>query len=135
MFDRIRKHLILFARHQVGTTSYLNLIQEADLGLNLDNSHEKSRLKELLADISMAEYAAGRPILSCLVEVKGHKGQGDTFYKLCEQLGMGEWRALRRQEDLLKNLRNECRAFWQDENQFLQHSQLDELPQQLSRTS
>lgn len=126
MLDRIRKHLIHFARHQVGTTSYLNLVQEADLGFNLDNTHEKKRLKEALAEISEAEHAAGRPILSCLVTVSGHKGQGDTFYKLCEQLGLGEWRDLRRQEGFLKNLRTECRAYWQDDVHFQQHGQLTE---------
>ena len=126
MLDRIRKHLILFARQQVGTTSYLNLVQEADLGFNLDNPHEKKRLKEALAEISEVEYAAGRPILSCLVTVTGHKGQGDTFYKLCEQLGLGEWRDLRRQEGFLKDLRTECRGYWQSEVNFQEHSQLNE---------
>ncbi|WBO85035.1 hypothetical protein [Hymenobacter yonginensis] len=118
MFGRIRNHLIRFARHQVGTISYLNLVQEAELGLNLDISHEKSRLNELLAEISEQEHAAGRPILSCLVKVQGSKGQGDNFYKLCERLGMGEWRTLKQQEDFLKNLRHECRAFWQDQQNF-----------------
>ncbi|MBC6696839.1 hypothetical protein [Hymenobacter sp. BT190] len=126
MLDRIRQHLILFARQQVGTTSYLNLVQEADLGFNLDNPHEKKRLKEALAEISEMEFAAGRPILSSLVTVAGHKGQGDTFYKLCEHLGFGEWRDLRRQEDFLKKLRAECRTYWQDNANFQQHSLLNE---------
>ncbi len=130
MLDRIRKHLILFARHQVGTISYLNLVQEADLGFNLDNTHEKKQLKEVLAEISEAECAAGRPVLSCLVTVSGHKGQGDTFYKLCEQLGLGEWRDLRRQEGFLKSLRTECRAYWQDEANFRQHNHLPEYNDQ-----
>lgn len=120
MYGRIRSHLIRFARHQVGTTSYLNLVQEAELGFNLDISHEKSRLNELLAEISEQEYQAGRPVLSCLVKVQGSKGQGDNFYKLCERLGMGEWRTLKQQEDFLPNLRHECRAFWQNEENFKQ---------------
>ncbi|WBA42043.1 hypothetical protein [Hymenobacter canadensis] len=121
MFGRIRNHLIRFARHQVGTISYLNLVQEAELGLNLDISHEKSRLNELLAEISEQEHAAGRPLLSCLVKVQGSKGQGDNFYKLCERLGMGEWRTLKQEEDFLKNMRRECRAFWQDQQNFEKH--------------
>ncbi|HEX8427246.1 hypothetical protein [Hymenobacter sp.] len=118
MFGRIRSHLIRFSRHQAGTISYLNLVQEAELGLNLDISHEKGRLNELLAEISEQEYNAGRPILSCLVKVEGSKGQGDNFYKLCERLGMGEWRALKQQEDFLKNMRRECRTFWHDEANY-----------------
>lgn len=121
MFGRIRNHLIRFARHQVGTISYLNLVQEAELGLNLDISHEKSRLNELLAEISEQEHAAGRPLLSCMVKVQGSKGQGDNFYKLCERLGMGEWRTLKQEEDFLKNMRRECRAFWQDQQNFEKH--------------
>jgi len=118
MLGRIRSHLIRFARHQVGTVSYLNLVQDAELGFNLDISHEKSRLNELLAEISEQEHAAGRPVLSCLVKVEGSKGQGDNFYKLCERLGMGEWRTLKQQEDFLKTMRQECRAFWQDPRNF-----------------
>ncbi|WP_246010686.1 hypothetical protein [Hymenobacter perfusus] len=118
MTGRVRSHLIRFSRTQVGTTSYLNLVQEAELGLNLEISHEKSRLNEILAEISENEYQAGRPILSCLVKVEGSKGQGDNFYKLCERLGLGEWRELKQQEDFLKNMRRECRAFWQNDDNF-----------------
>ncbi|TGE29866.1 hypothetical protein [Hymenobacter metallicola] len=112
MIGRVRSHLIRFARHQVGTTSYLNLVQEAELGFNLEISHEKARLNELLAEISETEHQAGRPILSCLVKVEGSKGQGDNFYKLCERLGLGEWRTLKQDPDFLKTMRRECRAFW-----------------------
>ncbi|QIL77307.1 MULTISPECIES: hypothetical protein [Hymenobacter] len=113
MNARVRSHLIRFARHQVGTTSYLNLVQEAELGLNLEISHEKSRLNEILSEISEKEFNNGRPILSCLVKVAGSKGQGDTFFKLCERLGLGEWRTLKQDPEFLKNLRQECRDFWQ----------------------
>ncbi|TGE16573.1 hypothetical protein [Hymenobacter elongatus] len=122
MIGRVRSHLIRFARHQVGTTSYLNLVQEAELGLNLDISHEKARLNELLSEISEAEFQAGRPILSCLVKVEGSKGQGDNFYKLCERLGLGEWRTLKQDPEFLKTLRRECRAFWLAPGSFEQFS-------------
>ncbi|MBT9395188.1 hypothetical protein KLP40_18615 [Hymenobacter sp. NST-14] len=118
MIGRVRSHLIRFSRTQVGTTSYLNLVQEAELGLNLDISHEKSRLNEILTEISEQEFEAGRPMLSCLVKVKGSKGQGDNFFKMCERLGMGEWRTLKQQEDFLTTLRQECRDFWQNDENF-----------------
>ncbi|UOQ76250.1 hypothetical protein MUN84_16940 [Hymenobacter sp. 5516J-16] len=86
--------------------------------MNLDISHEKARLNEILAEISETEFRAGRPILSCLVKVEGSKGQGDNFYKLCERLGMGEWRSLKQQEDFLKTTRRECRDFWKDSSNF-----------------
>ncbi len=95
MIGRIRTYLIRYARTQTGTVSYLTLVQEAELGLNLEISHEKSRLNEMLAEISMTEQEEGRPALSSLVKVQGSKGQGDNFYKLCEKMGMGEWRSLK----------------------------------------
>ena len=118
MIGRIRTYLIRYARQQPGTVSYLTLVQEAELGLNLDISHEKARLNEMLSEITQTEFAAGRPLLSSLVKVQGSKGQGDNFYKLCEKMGFGEWRTLKGQEDFLKNLIRDCRAFWLDEQNF-----------------
>ena len=118
MIGRIRTYLIRYSRLHSGTVSYLTLVQEAELGLNLEISHEKSRLNEMLAEISTGEQEAGRPPLSCLVKVQGSKGQGDNFYKLCEKMGMGEWRSLKQNEDFLKNLVKECRDFWRDDANF-----------------
>jgi hypothetical protein len=118
MIGRIRTYLIRYSRLQSGTVSYLTLVQEAELGLNLEISHEKSRLNEMLAEISLGEHEAGRPLLSCLVKVQGSKGQGDNFYKMCEKLGLGEWRSLKQNEDFLKDLIRECREFWRDEANF-----------------
>ncbi len=120
MTGRIRTYLIRYARQQAGTVSYLTLVQEAELGLNLDISHEKSRLNEMLAEISSTEHTEGRPPLSCLVKVPGSKGQGDNFYKLCEKMGMGEWRSLKQDEEFLKNLVRTCREFWLNEANFQQ---------------
>lgn len=126
MIGRIRSYLIRYARQQPGTVSYLTLVQEAELGFNLDISHEKSRLNEMLAEITLAEQAAGRPLLSSLVKVQGSKGQGDNFYKLCEKIGLGEWRTLKGEEDFLKNLIRDCRTFWLDEQNYRQFGGDDE---------
>ena len=122
MTGRIRTYLIRYSRVQTGTVSYLTLVQEAELGLNLEISHEKSRLNEMLAEISMTEHEAGRPPLSSLVKVQGSKGQGDNFYKLCEKMGMGEWRTLKQDEDFLKDLIRDCRAFWDEETNFQKYA-------------
>ena len=120
MIGRIRKYLIRYARAQSGTVSYLTLVQEAELGLNLEISHEKSRLNEMLAEISTSEHEAGRMPLSCLVKVPGSKGQGDNFYKLCEKMGMGEWRSLKQDEIFLKDLIHNTRDFWRDDANYQQ---------------
>lgn len=122
MITRLRHYLIRYARQQAGTVSYLTLLQESELGLNLDISHEKSRLNEMLGEISSEEHAAGRPLLSALVRVQGSKGQGDNFYKLCERLGYGEWRTLKQDENFLKGLIKECREFWQEEANYAQYA-------------
>ena len=124
MTPRLRSYLIRYARNQTGTVSYLTLIQEAELGLNLEISHEKSRLNEMLAAISMAEHTAGRPPLSALVKVKGSKGQGDNFYKLCEKMGLGEWRTLKQDEEFMKNLIQTTHDFWHDDQNFQQFRRL-----------
>ena len=120
MTGRIRTHLIRYARQQTGTLSYLTLVQEAELGFNLEISHEKSRLNEMLAEISTTEHEAGRPLLSGLIKVAGSKGQGDNFYKLCERLGMGEWRTLKQDEKFVKNIAQQCHDFWREEGNFQQ---------------
>ncbi|GAB2958719.1 hypothetical protein GCM10027048_27270 [Hymenobacter coalescens] len=122
MITRVRRYLIQYSRHQSGTVSYLTVVQDAELGLNLDISHEKARLNELLAEISENEYAAGRPILSSLVKVEGSKGQGDNFFKLCERLGLGPWRELKQNPEFLPKLRADCREFWRNEENFAQFS-------------
>ena len=122
MIGRIRKYLIRYARVQSGTVSYLTLVQEAELGLNLEITHEKSRLNEMLAEISTSEYEAGRMPLSCLVKVHGSKGQGDNFYKLCEKMGMGEWRTLKQDENFLKDLIRKTRDFWCDDANYQQYT-------------
>jgi hypothetical protein len=122
MTNRLRHYLIRYARQQAGSVSYLTLLQESELGLNMDISHEKARLNEMLAEISTEEHEAGRPLLSCLVRVQGSKGQGDNFYKLCERLGYGEWRSLKQDESFLKNLIKECRTFWLEEANYVQYA-------------
>jgi len=120
MTGRIRTFLIRYSRQQSGTLSYLTLVQEAELGLNLEISHEKSRLNEMLAEISTNEHEAGHPLLSSLIKVAGSKGQGDNFYKLCERLGMGEWRTLKQDETFTKNMVQKCYDFWRNDTNFQQ---------------
>jgi hypothetical protein len=118
---RIRDRLIKLARLNRGITSYLNLINQAELGLNLENSHEKERMDEILEEIGTDEHEKGRPLLNALVKVKGNHGQGDRFFKLCERLGYGTWRDLKKDKDFLTNLRQECRDFWMKDENFETH--------------
>lgn len=115
---RVRNKLIQFARTDSNPVTYQRLITEAELGLNVDISHEKSMLGEILAEISTKEYKQGRPLLSAMVQEKSNKGQGDAFYKLCEELGFGDWKELKKDKDFIEKHRAECRAFWSNEENF-----------------
>ncbi|WP_242927811.1 hypothetical protein [Pontibacter vulgaris] len=115
---RIRKKLIQVARGRAHLMTFQNLIYEADLGLNLDNPHEKLQLAEVISEISEQEHAAGRPLLSALVRTKGNNNQGDSFFRLCERLGYGDWKELKRKPEFIEEQRESCRQFWQNSNNF-----------------
>ncbi|WP_347158016.1 hypothetical protein [Pontibacter chitinilyticus] len=118
MNTRVRKKLIQVARGRAHLMTFQNLIFEAELGLNLENPYEKSRLNEVIDEISEQEHAAGRPLLSALVRVKGQKNQGDSFFRLCERLGYGPWKDLKRNSKFIEEQREACRDFWQDSENF-----------------
>jgi hypothetical protein len=115
---RVRKKLIQVARGRAHLMTFQNLIYEAELGLNLENAHEKSMLTDVIDEISEREHAEGRPLLSALVRVKGQKNQGDNFFRLCERLGYGSWKELKRNHQFIEEQREACRSFWQDRKNY-----------------
>jgi len=118
MEARVRNKLIQIARTSQSPISFPVLIQEMDLGLNMDRPYDKSRLNEILYDISMEEHENARPLLSALVKTKTNKGQGDEFFKLCEELGMGEWRVLKNDPEFITQQRQLCYDFWTDDENY-----------------
>jgi len=115
---RVRNKLIQLARTNSNPITYQRLITEAELGLNVDISHEKSMLGEILSEISTKEHQQGRPLLSAMVQVKSNKGQGDSFFKLCESLGYGDWKELKKDKDFIIEQRNKCAEFWTDDANY-----------------
>ena len=128
MNDRIRKKLIQIARLEDSPISYPSLVYQMSLGLNLESNHEKNMLGDILNEISMDEYEQGRPLLSALVKIKP-KGQGDNFFKMCEKLGIGQWKELKRDPDFVENCRQECREFWSNEENYERylHSEVEKV--------
>lgn len=117
MNSRIRNQLVKLAKDKSNPMAYRNIIQKCELGLNMDIKHEKQLLGEILDEISEDEHKAGRPLLSAMVIGKKN-GQGDRFFKLCEGLGMGEWKTLKADEDFLQNQIEACWDFWSDEGNY-----------------
>lgn len=117
MNARIRNKLIQLCRTDESPISYRRLINTCELGLNMDIRHEKQLLGEMLDEISTEEHNEGRPLLSAMVMDK-KRGQGDRFFKLCEELGMGEWKELKKDEEFRQKKIEECKAFWQDDKNY-----------------
>lgn len=120
MNDRIRRKLISLVRMEDATISIPTLNQQSSLGLNLENNHEKNMLHEILNEISEREHNEGRPLLSSLVKIKP-KGQGDNFFKMCEKLGYGNWRELKKDPEFLDTQIEACRSFWSEKNNYEQY--------------
>lgn len=117
MNARVRNHLISLARKGDSPIPYRRLINQTELGLNLDIKHEKQLLGEILDEISEDEHGSKRPLLSALVQDK-RNGQGDRFFKMCERLEMGEWKELKKDEDFRNEQIEKCYAFWQDDKNY-----------------
>ena len=118
MNNRVRSSLIRLARNLRGTVSCLTLVNENELGLHLDSSHERARLLEVLAEISTREHEAGRPLLNSLVRIKGSQGQGDAFFRVADKLGFGDWKELKQGGEFLDEQQALCREFWRDDANF-----------------
>ncbi|MDX1628344.1 MAG: hypothetical protein R3345_06575 [Fulvivirga sp.] len=117
MNARIRNKLIQVCRTGGSPISYRRLINQCELGLNMEIRHEKQLLGEILDEISMQEHKAGRPLLSAMVMDK-KKGQGDRFFKLCEELGHGEWKKLKKDDEFREDQINQCIDFWQNDKNY-----------------
>ena len=117
MNTRIRNKLVQLARTEPTEISYRRLIVTVDLGLNMDIRHEKQLLGEMLDEISEDEHEDGRPLLSALIK-DGKRGQDDRFYKLCERLGLGEWRELKKDKEFKAKYIEACHTFWSDEKNY-----------------
>lgn len=118
---RVRNKLIQLARTDSNPITYQRLITEAELGLNVEISHEKALLGEILSEISTKEHKEGRPLLSAMVQVKSNKGQGDSFFKLCEELGYGDWKELKKDKDFIVEERRKCAEFWSNDANFTKY--------------
>ncbi|MTI22849.1 hypothetical protein E1176_17585 [Fulvivirga sp. RKSG066] len=117
MNSRIRNKLIQLCRTESSPIPYRRLINQCELGLNMDIRHEKQLLGEILDEISTDEHEAGRPLLSAMVMDK-KRGQGDRFFKLCETLGMGDWKELKKDEDFRESHIQKCLEFWSDDKNY-----------------
>jgi hypothetical protein len=112
----IRMHLISVASRR-GSCTYTQLNDLFHLGLDFGLDRDRARIGAILGDIAVYEAEHDRPILSALVLHAGDSQQGDGFYKICEQLGLGSAQKLRREEFGAIQM-GLCHDFWSDQENF-----------------
>lgn len=113
----IRAKLIEYARIK-RTLSYSQLNDQLQLGYDFNIKHDRKLIGDDLGDISCYEHSKRRPLLSALVVRKGSGHEGDGFYKLCEKLGYGDWRILRRSSEFDLKRQQECFDFWRSNDNY-----------------
>ncbi|MBM3942317.1 MAG: hypothetical protein FJ316_05240 [SAR202 cluster bacterium] len=85
MIEAVYRELCRVARRG-GVTHYANIASL--LGVSIGEAAGRQRVAELLKQISAAEHAAGRPLLSAVVVMKGKKLPGAGFFALAQSVGL-----------------------------------------------
>lgn len=118
MVREIRQEIINIAVIKGATCTYSQLNDIIGLGLDFENTSDRTLIGDWLDEVSKHEYKLGRPILSSLVLRKsGGKKYGDGFGKLIAEL-FGDSYNNSKHHELLKN---ECYEFWGDRNKYLKY--------------
>ncbi len=114
---RVREYLIdLSAKGK--TISYQILSNECMLGLDMASPGDRSRIAELLGEISTYEHGYGRPLLTAIVVTKKTQSEGDGFYKLGEILGFGPWYTLKKSFFDVEQIKL-CFEFWGNKENYI----------------
>lgn len=96
MSTKVRSFLIERARNTGDELiSYQKLSDECKLGLDMSRIDHRAEIGRILGEISSYEHQNDRPLLSALVVRAGDNYEGDGFFKLAEELGLGNWKKLR----------------------------------------
>ena len=113
--------LIEIARKK-GIIYYQELCDGCKLPLNMrDNPQDRLEIGSILGEISTYEHKNGRSLLSSIVLTRSG-GEGDGFYKLCEELGIAsDWRKLKRDEFFAVQEITKCHDFWKDDINFINY--------------
>jgi len=59
------------------------------IGLSMDNEEDRNEIADLLGEIAVHEYKAGRPMLTALVVHRGNDNNpGEGFFSIAHELGL-----------------------------------------------
>lgn len=123
MNNRVREYLIKIARTKSDFVSYSQLVKDCKLDYNLGTIEGKKQLSQMLGAVSTFEHENKRPLLTSLAIYKDPKknDQGPGFYKLAQQLGIGNAKKL---QDALYGFEEakQCRKYWQNDVNYQNES-------------
>ena len=114
----LRDRIIEGARIKGNTLGSQYLCNELFLGLNMEDRHDRSFFNEMVNAISIFEKEAGRPMLGAIVVVKKRGRTGKPFFKMCEELGMGDKKELEKDDNFLPDIREACYDFWGEDKNY-----------------
>ncbi len=121
--QKVRTYLIELARSHRQIIQYSELSVECELGLDMyNNPSHRELIGKILGSVSYYEFTNDRPLLSSLV-VSASNEQGDGYFKLCEDLGLGKWQALKRKDKLDMAMIKNCLDFWRDDIKYNKHKE------------
>lgn len=120
---RVREYLInLAAKRQI--IHYQELSDVCKLGLDMQSPNDRAEIGKILGEVSTYEHEAGRPMISAIVVTKRSHYEGDGFFKLAEQLGLGPWKTLRDSDFDIREI-NKCFQFWSNAEYYERFKNID----------
>ncbi|GAA0886416.1 hypothetical protein GCM10009120_50150 [Sphingobacterium siyangense subsp. cladoniae] len=81
--------------------------------------NHRVQLGNELEKISRYEASHNRPLLSSLVLRKNDFEEGNGFYKMCEELGHGNWKKLKKDEIFQFQIIKETINFWGQQENYM----------------
>lgn len=120
---KVREELINYSSRK-STITYQKLSNLTGLELDMQDPSHRNRIAEILGNISAFEFSNERPLLSSVV-LNTNNYEGDGYFKLCEELGFGNWESLKRDKKFAKTRINECYEFWSDKDNIDSFKKID----------
>ena len=87
----------------------------------MDKQKDRTKIGTILGEISQFEFENDRPLLSSLVIQSGKNDPSSGFYELCEQLGLGKAKNLKK-DDIFATMKiKETVEFWSNKLNYAAH--------------
>jgi len=116
-----RAFLVELARHpRKNIIHYQEFCKKCGLPYDMSIPYDRKEIGRVLGEISAFEFKRDRPLLSALV-VSTNFEEGDGFFKLCEELGMGSWKSLKQDPGFSAIEMNRCTNYWLDDWNYLKY--------------